>query len=183
MNVRAWRRFTPEDKRNLLFIEVTNTGGTPIEVTDVLVGFMRTFLPAELLSGRKAVRFPLGGLTGSPPPPYLLDGGSVKWTANLDQVKERLIREQLRFSPRLRRTYADLTANEYPHLDRFYTELADVDPEINGGLRGRLAIKVDNVVRQLTHRRLAVVVEYGDGALYKAQARWEPPWGRCPRPR
>lgn len=89
-------------------------------------------------------------------------------------MKEQLIQEQLR-SPRLRRTYDDLTTIGYPHLNRFYAELADISPEINDGPHGRLAIKVDNAVRELTHRRLAVVVEYGQGGLYKAEARWDTP--------
>jgi hypothetical protein len=114
------------------------------------------------------------------PPPHVLNGGSVKWTANLDQVKEQLIQEQLR-SPRLRRTYADLTTSGYPHLDRFCTDLADIEPEVPGSPNGRLAIKVNNVVRELTHKRLAVVVRYGEGGLYKAKARWELPQGGSSR--
>ena len=181
LTVSVWRRPPPEAEGNLLSIEVTNTGTTPVEVTGVFVGLMRTFLPAELLLGKRATKLPLNELAGDSSPPHVLDGGSIRWTANLDQVKEQLIQEQLRSSPRLRRTCADLTTSGYPHLDRFYTELADISPEINGGPHGRLAIKVDNVVRELTHRRLAVVVQYGHGGLYKAQARWEPPQGGSSR--
>ena len=139
------------------------------------VGFMRTFLPAELLLGQRAVRFPLGELSGDAPPPRVLDGGSARWTADLNYVKEQLIEEQLRSSPRLRRMYADLEARGYPHLDRFYTELTDISPEMEDAPRGRLATKANNLARQMTHRRLAVVVEYGRGGLYKAEARWEAP--------
>lgn len=183
LTVSVRRRFAEDSASNALSIEVTNAGTTPVEVTGVFVGFMHTFLPAELLLGKRSVGFPLNDLAGDSPPPYVLDGGSVKWTADLDQVKERLIREQLRFSPRLRRTYAGLAASEYPHLDRFYTDLSDISPEINGGPRGRLEIKVDNIARRLAHRRLAVVIRYGRDGLYKAQARLEPPWGHNPRPR
>ncbi len=102
----------------------------------------------------------------------------------MNQVKEVLIQQQLRSSPRLRRTYADLKASGYPHLDRFYMELTDVSPEMNDCPRGRLAIKANNVARQLTHKRLAVVVEDGQGRLYKAMARWEaPPRVQGPRVR
>lgn len=177
LTVSVWRRSPPEVEGNLLSIEVTNTGTTPVEVTGVFVGFMHTFLPTELLLGKRAVRFPLNDLDGELQPPYVLDGSSAKWTANLDQMKEQLIQEQLRSSPRLRRTYADLTTSGYPHLDRFYTELTDISPEMNDGPRGRLAIKVNNVARQLTHKRLAVVVQYGQGGLYKAKARWKSPQG------
>ena len=181
LSVSVWRRPPPEAEGNLLSIEVTNVGTSPVEITGVFVGFMRTFLPAEVLLGRRATALPLDELAGDSPPPQVLDDGSIRWTANLDQVKEQLIREQLR-SPRLRRTYSDLTAVGYPHLDRFYTDLAEISPEISGGPHGRLAIKADNFVRELTHKRLAVVVQYGQGGLYKAQARLEPPWGRGPRP-
>jgi hypothetical protein len=175
LTVSVWRRSPPEADSNLLSIEVTNTGTTPVEITGVSVGFMHTFLPAELLLGKRTTTFPLNELAGDSPPPHVLDGGSLRWTANLNQVKEQLIQEQLRSSPRLRRTYDDLTTRGYPHLDRFYTELMDISPEMSNGPHGRPAIKVNNVVRQLTHRRLVVVVRYGEGGLYKAQARWEPP--------
>lgn len=184
LSVSAWRRFVPEAGDSLLQIEVTNTGSTPVEIAGVSVGFMHTFLPTELLLGRRAIRFPLSNLAGNAPPPRVLESGSAGWTADLNQVRERLVQEQLRSSPRLRRTYADLKASGYPHLDRFYTELADIEPEMNVGPRGRLAIKANNVARQLTHRRLAVVVEYGQGGLYKAKARWEaPPQAQGPRTR
>ena len=137
---------------------------------------MRTFVPAELLLGRRSVTFPLEELAGDPRPPRVLDNGSLRWTADLDQVREHLMQEQLR-SPRLRRTYAALERGEYPHFDRFNTELADIDPEISARPRGRLAIKIDNAVRRLTHRRLAVVVRYSQGGVYKAKPRWEPPFG------
>ena len=175
LTVSVLRRFDPEAEDIPLRIEVTNTGGTPVEITGVSVGFMRTFLPAELLLGRRAVRFPLGELSGDAPPPRVLSGGSVRWTADLSQVKERLIEEQLRSSPRLRRMYADLEARGYPHLDRFYTELADISPEMEDAPRGRLAIRANNLAGQMAERHLAVVVEYGRGRLYKAEARWEAP--------
>jgi len=175
LTVSVWRRSPPEAEGNILNIEVTNLSRTPVEVTDVSVGFMHTFLPAELLLGKRSTTFPLDELAGDSPPPHVIEGGSVKWTANLDQVKEQLVQEQLRSSPRLRRTYDDLTTRGYSHLDRFYTELMDISPEMSDGPHGRLAIKVNNVVKQLTHRRLAVVVRYGEGGLYKATARWEPP--------
>ena len=174
MSVRARRRFRPETEGNILTIEVTNASSTPVEVTNVSVGFMYTFLPAEMLLGKRSTTFPLSKLLGDPSPPHLVDGDSVQWTADLDQVKEQLIREQLR-SPRLRRVYAGLTTRGYPHLDRFYTELAEISPEMDDGPHGRLAIKVNNIVRELTHKRLAVVVLYGQGGLYKAQVRWESP--------
>ena len=172
MSVR--RRFDPEAEDSTLQIKVTNTGGTPVDITGESVGFMRTFLPAELLLGQRAVRFPLGRLSGDAPPPRVLEGGSARWLADLSQVKEQLIQEQLR-SPRLRRTYDDLRTLGYPHLNRFYTELADVSPEINDGPHGRLAIKIENAAREMTHTQLAVVVEHGQGGLYKAVARWEHP--------
>lgn len=175
LTVSVRRRFDPEAEDIPLQIEVTNTGGTPVEITGVSVGFMRSFLPAELLLGQRAIRFPLGEFSGDAPPPRVLDSGSARWTADLSQVKEQLIEEQLRSSPRLRRMYADLEANEYPHLDRFYTELADISPEMEDAPRGRLAIRANNLARQMTQRRLAVVIEYGRGGLYKAQARWEAP--------
>ncbi len=180
LSVSVWGRPPHEAEGNLLSIEVTNAGTTPVEVAGVLVGFMHTFLPAELLLGRRATKLPLNELAGDSPPPQVLDGSSLRWTATLDQVKEQLIQEQLRSSPRLRRTYAGLTRSGYPHLDRFYTELADISPEISGGPHSRLAIKVDNFVRELTHKRLAVVAQYGESGTYKAKARWEPPWGRNP---
>lgn len=175
LTVSVRRRFVPEAEDSPLQIEVTNTGDMPVEITGVSVGFMRTFLPAELLLGQRAVRFPLGGLSGDASPPRVLDSGSARWTADLSQVKEQLIEEQLRSSPRLRRMYADLKARGYPHLNRFYTELTDISPELEDTPRGRLAIRVDNLARQMTQRRLAVVVEYGQGGLYKAEARWEAP--------
>lgn len=54
----------------------------------------------------------------------------MKWTANLDSVKEQLVAEQLRFSPRLRQTYAELADIRWLQLDHFYTELADIEPEL-----------------------------------------------------
>lgn len=174
LTLSVWRRFDPEADSPLQ-IEVTNTGGTPLEITGVSVGFMRTFLPAELLLGQRAVRFPLGELSGDAPPPRVLDGGSARWTAELSQVKEQLIEEQLRSSPRLRRVYADLEASGYPHLDRFYTELTEISPEWENAPRGRLAIRANNLARQMAERHLAVVVEYGQGGLYKAEARWKYP--------
>ena len=175
LSVGVWRKSPPDAEGNILNIEVTNASSAPIEVRAVCVGFMHTFLPAELLLGKRSITFPLTELAGESPPPYVMNGGSVKWTANLDQVKEQLIQEQLRSSPRLRRMYADMMARGYVNLDRFYTELASISPEMSDGPHGRLAIKVDNVVRRLTHKRLAVVVKYGQGGLYKATARWEAP--------
>ena len=175
LTVSVRRRFDPEAEDSPLQIEVTNTGGAPVEITGVSVGFMRTFLPAELLLGQRAVRFPLGELSGDAPPPRVLDSGSARWMADLSQVKEQLIEEQLRSSPRLRRMYADLEASGYPHLDRFYTELTDISPEMEDAPRGRLAIRANNLARQMTERHLAVVVGYGQGGLYKAEARWEAP--------
>lgn len=181
LTVRVRRRFTPETKGNILTIEVTNVSSTPVEITNVSVGFMRTFLPAELLLGKKATTFPLDELNGDSSPPYVLVGDSVKWTANLDQVKEHLIEEQLRSSPRLRRLYAEMKARAYPHFDHFYTELADISPEMDRTPRNRLAVRVNNAVRELTHKRLAVVVQYGQDGLYKAQTTWEPPQGHYTR--
>ena len=169
------RRFTTENRGNLVSIEVVRAVNEPVEITRVSVGFLHTFLPAELLLGKKAARFPLHDLMGAPRPPYVLDHGSIRWTADLDQVKEELLREQLRLSPRLRRTYAELAEVRWPHLDHFYTELADIDPEADRVPRGPLAARAHDAVRHLTHRRLAVVVEDARGGLYKAKARWEPP--------
>ncbi len=175
--VRVRRRFTPETKGNILTIEVTSTSSMPVEVTDVSVGFMHTFLPAELLLGKRSTTFRLNELSGDSPPPHVLGGGSVEWKADLDQVKEPLVHEQLKSSPRLRRMYAELTKRGYPRLDHFYTDLLDVSPEMDDGPRGRLAVKVNNVVRRLTHKRLAVVIRYGQNGLYKAQTTWERPQG------
>lgn len=183
LTVSVWRRFTPEAKGNILNIEVTNVSSTPVEITNLSVGFMHTFLPAELLLGKKATTFPLAKLGGDSPPPHVLGSGSVKWTANLDQVKEQLVGEQLRYSPRLRRMYAEMKARAYSRFDHFYTELADISPEMDRTPRNRLAVKANNAVRELTHKRLAVVVEYGRDGLYKAQTRWEPPEDSAPPPR
>lgn len=185
LTVGVWRRFTPERKRNILSIEVANVGGAPVEITGVHVGFMHTFLPAELLLGTRAVRVPLHDLGGDPQPPCVLDGDPLGWTANLDQIKEQLVAEQLRFSPPLRRRYADLADIPWPQLEHVYTELAEIEPELglNRGPRGRLATMINNVSRELSHRRLAVVVQYGRGGLYKAKARLEPPpWVQRHRP-
>lgn len=183
LTVSVWRRFRPEAEQNVLSIEVTNVGSEPVEVTGVYVGFLHAFLPAELLLGKRAIRFPLHNLTGAPGPPYVLDNGSVRWTASLDQVKEQLVAEQLRYWPHLRQVYAELVDIRWPHLDQLYTELADIDLTLNRGPRGRLAITANNVSRQLRSRRLAVVVQDAQGGLYKAKARWEPLWRQAPRPR
>lgn len=186
LTVSVWRRFAPE-RRNLLSIEVANVGSAPLEIGGVYVGFMHTFLPTELLFGKRAVRFSLHDLTGQPQPPYVLvDSSSVRWRANLDQVKEQLVAEQLRLSSHLRQTYAELADIRWPQLDHFYTELADIEPELglNRGCRWRLATKVNNVVRELSHRQLAIIVRDTQDGLYKAKARLEPPpWAQRPRPR
>ena len=175
LTVDAWRESPPEATGNVLTIEVTNVIGTPIEVSEGSVGYMHTFLPAELLLGKGAAGFTLHDLAGDAPPTRVVGGGSVRWAADLDQVKDLLMNEQLRSSPRLRRTYDDLSRSGYIPLDRFYTDLMDIEPETDGAPRGRLAIKAQDVGRQLTHRRLAVMVRYGRGGLYKAQVRWRPP--------
>lgn len=52
LTVSVWRRFAPE-QRNLLSIEVANVGSAPLEITGVYVSFMHTFLPTELLFGKR----------------------------------------------------------------------------------------------------------------------------------
>lgn len=184
LTVSVWRRFTPERKGNLLSIEVANAGSAPVEITGVHVGFMHTFLPAELLLGKRAVGLPLHDLDEVPQPPYVLDGRPLEWTVDLDPMREQLVAEQLRFSPRLRQTYAELVEIRYPRLDHVYTELADIEPEANRGPRGRLATTISNLSRELSHKQLSVVVQYGRGGLYKAKARLEPPpWAQRSRPR
>ncbi len=183
LTVSVWRRFTPDRKGNLLSIEVTNVGSAPVEIAGMHVGFMHTFLPAELLLGTRAARLPLHDLDEVPQPPYVLGAHPLKWTVDLDPMREQLVAELLRNSPRLRRIYPRLVEIQFPRLDHVYTELADIEPEMNRGPRGRLATTINNILRKLSHKQFAVIIQYGQGGLYKAKARLEPPpWAQRHRP-
>lgn len=64
LTVSVWRRLPPDAEGNILHIEVTNASSTPVEVTGISVGFMHTFLPAELVLGKRSTTFPLSDIAG-----------------------------------------------------------------------------------------------------------------------